>query len=247
MSTASPPLANWTRPTRWSAAVFAGKVWLLRLRRAAIDLIDGPPALPRSVEAALPVQLASNVTPLWGDPALSERRFQEGKVENLRQAARRFDGTVIGAGQVFSFWRQMGPASPRRGFVVGRMLQQGCLVPAVGGGLCQMSNSLYQAASEAGCDIVERHAHSRTVPGGSAANAGRDATVAWNYVDLRFRAGQDLHLRVFVSDETLTVEMWAQSAAGPPTDHAPEPDRLEARSCGSCNETDCFRHEGQAP
>ncbi len=102
---------------------------------------------------------------------------------------------MIPVGQVFSFWRQVGRASRRRGFVTGRMLKEGCLVPAVGGGLCQLSNALYDAALQSGCEIVERHAHSRVVAG-SAAAAGRDATVAWNYVDLRFRTSAPLRMEV---------------------------------------------------
>ncbi len=88
--------------------------------------------------------------------------------------------------EVFSFWRHVGRPTRGRGFADGRELREGCIVPSVGGGFCQLSNALYAAALDAGCEIVERHAHSRRVPG-SMAEAGRDATVFWNYVDLRFR------------------------------------------------------------
>ena len=62
------------------------------------------------------------------------------------------------------------------GFVAGRELREGCMVSSIGGGLCQLSNALYAAALEAGCEIVERHAHSKVVPG-SLAERGLDATV----------------------------------------------------------------------
>ena len=114
------------------------------------------------------------------------------RCNNLRRAAAALNGVLIPAGQGCSAsGYQVGPATRARGYADGRMLQQGCLVPSVGGGLCQLSNALYQAALEADCDIIERHAHSRVVPG-SASEIGRDATVAWNYVDLRFRAPQTL-------------------------------------------------------
>ncbi|MEI9887386.1 MAG: VanW family protein [Rhizomicrobium sp.] len=143
-----------------------------------------PARLGRGAAADYPAVAAEARSALWSDPRAGERAMQWGKVQNLRAAARRFDRTVLPAGAVFSFWRQMGRASTRRGFVAGRMLQEGCLVAATGGGLCQLSNALYAAALDAGCAIVERHAHSRRVPGAQ----GRDATVAWNYVDLRFAA-----------------------------------------------------------
>ena len=49
--------------------------------------------------------------------------MQFGKVENLRRAAALFDGSTIPEGGVFSFWKQLGRPSRRRGFVAGRMLQ----------------------------------------------------------------------------------------------------------------------------
>jgi hypothetical protein len=117
-------------------------------------------------------------------------------------------------------------------------------VPSEGGGLCQLSNDLYRAALEAGCQVLERHAHSRIVPG-SRAEAGADATVAWNYVDLRFSPDRDLLLGVKLTAESLQVSLHARAAApaprrADPKDVAP---LAFARSCASCDEVDCFRHE----
>jgi len=61
--------------------------------------------------------------------------------------------------------------------VPGRQLREGCLFPAIGGGLCQLSNALYDVSLQAECEIVERHPHSRIVPG-SAAARDRDAAIA---------------------------------------------------------------------
>lgn len=239
-------------PGRWSSAVFAAKVALLRLRRAVRDFGRGPRRLPRARWPGDAVVVAWSRTPLWSDARPAERLHQLGKVHNLRLAARALDGVVIPAGAVFSFWRQLGRASRARGFVPGRMLQQGCLVPAVGGGLCQLSNALYDAALQAGCAIVERHAHSRVVPG-SAAERGRDATVAWNYVDLRFRPSRALRLGVELERDELVVGLSALDAAPAATMPAvlavpapatpPAEDRQAARSCATCAETGCFRHE----
>jgi hypothetical protein len=234
-------------PTRASAVLFEAKTAALRLRRAVTELGRAPPRLARSADAgAYPVLAARSTTPLWSEPALAEASFQLGKAHNLRAAARRLDGLVIPAGAVFSFWRQVGRASRRRGFVAGRMLREGCMVPAVGGGLCQLSNALYDVALQAGCQILERHAHSRIVPG-SAAAAGRDATVAWNYVDLRLASDRGLRLSVRLERATLSVALWAREPAAEPTAaaqpaFAPGPEQA-ADSCGLCDQTDCFRHE----
>jgi hypothetical protein len=192
--------------------------------------------------------IAESITPLWSDETLAERALQMGKVQNLRQACRALDGLFIPAGSVFSFWRCVGPPLRARGYVPGRMLQQGCMMAAVGGGLCQLSNALYDAALQSGCRIVERHAHSRIVPG-SAAALDRDATVAWNYVDLRFASHRPLRLVARLDRDSLIVRMLGRAEA--PAARSPEPSRRAplsaARSCASCAETDCLSHEHGAP
>jgi hypothetical protein len=233
-------------PTRLSSAVFAAKAAGLRLRRTLADAAAPAPRLSRIGaefgEAAGVVQSA-----LWSDETLAERAMQLGKVQNLRVAARALDGLTIPAGDVFSFWRNVGPPTAARGYVPGRMLQQGCMVASVGGGLCQLSNALYEVALLAGCRIVERHAHSRIVPGSLAAE-DRDATVAWNYVDLRFTADRALRLSVRLDRDTLYVRLLGEADArvsGPAPEAAAVGATLVlARSCASCGESDCFMHEG---
>jgi hypothetical protein len=238
---AGPSLAH---PTRLSALLFEAKAAVFKARRLARDVADGPPLLSRSSSPSFGHPAGSSSTPLWSDTRLAERAMQWGKVHNLRVAARALDGTTIPAGSVFSFWRQLGRPTRARGFVSGRMLKEGCLVPSVGGGLCQLSNALYDVALQAGCEIVERHGHSRIVPGSRAAS-GRDATVAWNYVDLRFRARRDLILRVGVGRDTLDVMLLAAEPNGIHSQQLETPPAPgeHAESCGTCDRTTCFRHE----
>jgi hypothetical protein len=149
--------------------------------------------------------VAEDRSPLWNaveDPR--EWPLEHGKVENLRVAARTLDGLEFEAGQTFSFWAQVGPPLRVRNFVVGRELREGCVVPGIGGGLCLLSNALYAVACAAGLELLERHAHSRRPPGSRAAE-GTDATVAWNYIDLRFRAAQPWRLEVRLDAESLIV------------------------------------------
>ncbi|HKD21912.1 MAG TPA: VanW family protein [Rhizomicrobium sp.] len=240
-----PEDATAAMPSRAKDALYRFKVFIFRTRRLALDLAGGVQRLPLS-KTFLPNVVSMSRTPLWSDTRPAERLMQLGKVQNLRIAARLLDGTDIAAGRMFSFWKQLGHPNRFRGFSAGRMLQQGCMVPSVGGGLCQLSNALYDAALKAECEIVERHAHSRVVPG-SVAAAGRDATVAWNYVDLRFRAKARLQLRVRVLRDELVVEFHgdrdAPSRAGHRLADIPT---AAARTCGTCEEVSCFRHERES-
>ncbi len=246
---AHPPVAEWVVPSRWSAAVFAAKVAAYRGQRLLADLISGPRRLTKTTNGAFPVTIiGESRTPLWSDARPEEHAYQLGKVQNLRRAAAALDGVLVPGGAVFSFWKQIGRASQRRGFVTGRMLQQGCLVPATGGGLCQLSNALYEVALQAGCEIVERHAHSRRVAG-SAAALGRDATVAWNYVDLRFRPRDKLRIEARLTRDELVIRFRGKETAaalGVSSGAEATVPQAIARSCGTCGEVSCFRHEHRA-
>jgi hypothetical protein len=241
-------------PTRTSTAIFLAKACVLQLRRAAQDQLNFIKRHPQGMDRRFSVQLARSSTTLWTDPAPSEAWYQRGKIQNLRVAAARLDRCIIPAGEVFSFWRQVGRASGHRGYVRGRMLQEGCMIPAVGGGLCQLSNALYQVALDAGCEIIERHPHSRIVPG-SATAAGRDATVAWNYIDLRFRVSRPIQLSVQLTPASLDVSLLGEvggeksasiqlgSTVRIPVAAVNALPILNDHACESCGQVACFRHD----
>jgi hypothetical protein len=247
---ASPAEAERAPPSRWQAALFAGKAWCFRARRGLRDPAGRRPRrLARRPVAADGQRLALAQSPLYANEAAGEQPLQAGKVQNLRVAARYLDGLVIPAGGIFSFWAQVPRPTRRLGFVRGRELREGCVIASVGGGLCQLSNALYDAALTAGCEIVERHAHSRRLPGSMAA-LGRDATIFWNYVDLRFRAPVDCQLAVSLDRDKLTVALRALGVAAgksvPVARDVPSP-HLGAEdatgSCDTCGMTQCFRND----
>ena len=120
-------------PTRASLLWLGVRIGLLRARRTLRDSSRPLPALRRGDCADYPHVIAASRTPLYTAKQDSERALELGKVQNLRVAARRLDGLLIPAGAVFSFWAQTGRCTRRLGYVAGRQLQEGCLVPALGG------------------------------------------------------------------------------------------------------------------
>lgn len=240
------------QPTKASALVFQAKACGLRLKRALRDLRSGRPPRGKRTSELLAAPVAGlSVTPLWTAGGAAELKLTAGKVENLRIAVRALDGIELGPGEVFSFWRHLGRPVARRGFVEGREVREGCIVPSIAGGLCQLSNALYDAALKAGMTIVERHAHSRIVPG-SLAERGRDATVFWNYVDLRFANATGLRIEAELTAGDLVVTLKAPKAltlggapltrgGGAPLALGPAP--AAAASCETCGVHSCFRHQ----
>ena len=190
------------------ALLFDTKAGLLRARRSLTNALDRQVRRHPILPAAAGAPIAEVVTALYTDADPNERALQLGKVQNLRIGARALDGAVLDAGAIFSFWAQVGRPTRARGFVEGRELRQGCIIPTIAGGLCQLSNSLYRAARHGGCEIVERHGHTAAISG-SPFPPGEDATVFWNYVDLRFRVPQKVVVRARLSHSDLIVRLEA--------------------------------------
>lgn len=186
-------------------------------------------------------------TDLWNtDDTELNWMLTAGKVQNLRTAAKQLHGIEVPANEVFSFWKHIGAPVTSRGYVVGREIREGCIVPAVAGGLCQMSNALYDNAIKAGFEIIERHKHTKVVKG-SLAEIDRDATVKWNYVDLQFRSTEDFRIEVELTEDKLV----AKFRSGLKKDNGGEkttvnfitPSKLN--DCYSCGNSECFKHPGK--
>ncbi|MEN3271871.1 MAG: vancomycin resistance protein VanW [Actinomycetota bacterium] len=143
----------------------------------------------------------------WADPV-----FEQGKRVNVALASPALDGVLLAPGAVFSFWRTVGRPDPALGYRYGMELRGGCVVPAVGGGLCLLSNALFRAAATLGWEIVERHGHTIEAVPTNEDPWGVDATIAWPYVDLRVsvaRSEPAARLAVRLLDGELVLQVWS--------------------------------------
>jgi vancomycin resistance protein YoaR len=126
------------------------------------------------------------------------------RAQNIMQAAKLCNGTVIKPGEVFSLNQTLGPRTLNRGFDYAPVIDDGVLRLGVGGGLCQFATTLFNAAFFAGLPIVERHPHDFWI---DHYPIGRDAQVAYGSQDLRFRndTSHTLLLRCWAGGGQVTV------------------------------------------
>ncbi len=132
---------------------------------------------------------------------------------NAVRAAKAIDGTVIQPGATFSFNRTVGSWTPDRGYVLAPVSYGGELVVDWGGGVCQTSSTLYNAALLAGLEIVERHRHNWAP---SYVPPGRDAAVAQYEIDLQIRNPYPwpVRIRAVIGRDILGFDIYGR-ARGP--------------------------------
>jgi vancomycin resistance protein YoaR len=127
---------------------------------------------------------------------------------NISTGASQFDGVVILPGQTFSFWSLLGPVTVERGYAyAGAIIENRSDENVIGGGLCQVSTTMFNAVSSLGYEIVERHAHGYLI---ERYPMGLDAAVFDPGVDFKWK--NDTATPVFVwswvSDTSVTFDVW---------------------------------------
>ncbi len=109
----------------------------------------------------------------------------EARNENLRIAAGKCDGLILAPGAEFNFDKAVGPRVSKNGFKMAGVISNGRVIPGMGGGVCQVSTTLYRAALLSNVKITERHNHS-IYEGIPYADRGLDAAIAWGSKNFRF-------------------------------------------------------------
>ena len=129
------------------------------------------------------------------------------RTTNLRLASNKINGTVIMPGEVFSYNKVVGKRTIAAGYKNAAIFSEGQVVDGLGGGICQVSSTLYNAALYADMTMTSRTNH-MFVP--SYVKAGRDATVVWGSIDFKFKNERDYPIKIesSVSGGVCTVSFY---------------------------------------
>lgn len=131
------------------------------------------------------------------------------RAHNIRLAAEKINGRVLDNGESFSFNGEVGARTAERGFKRAKIIERGEFVEGIGGGVCQVSTTLFNAAVLSGCKITEYHAHSLAV---SYVPPSFDAMVSGNYFDLKFvnTTGYTLYIRAVTGKNYITFNIYGR-------------------------------------
>jgi vancomycin resistance protein YoaR len=171
-----------------------------RARVARLAVVTAPPKLSTARAEAMDIHsVVSSYTTIYGGIP--------NRIHNVQLVAHLVDDKLIAPGTTFSFNGTTGERNAAKGFLEAPVIVNGEVTTGLGGGVCQVSTTVFNAAFEAGLKITERTNHSLYI---SHYPQGRDATVDYPSTDLKFvnDTGHWLLLRTFVGSSSLTVNLY---------------------------------------
>jgi len=170
-------------------------------RRVTLDVAVQQPEFPDTVKAA-----DLGITQLIAQGQTYYAGSSKERMTNIGAATAQFQGILIKPGETFSFNKYLGDVSLDKGFAEALIIFNGRTVKGVGGGVCQVSTTIFRAAFNAGFPIIERWPHAYRVSWYERGfGPGLDATVFSPDVDFRFKNDTPYHL---------LIEAYANDAAG---------------------------------
>ena len=128
------------------------------------------------------------------------------RTKNIELALKKIHGYSVDSGKVFSFNKALGPRSAGRGYLPAPVLFQDKKSIQIGGGICQVSSTLYNAALLADFEVIERSRHSSPI---TYLPLGLDATVAYGYRDLKFKNIHPfpVYIMTSISEDIMTISI----------------------------------------
>ncbi|WP_231638676.1 VanW family protein [Paenibacillus sp. JCM 10914] len=142
------------------------------------------------------------------------------RAHNIALAAKAIDSAVVFPGETFSFNQVVGMRTVDKGYKRAGVIVRGELSEGVGGGICQVSSTLFNAIDRAGLQIVKRYSHSRNVP---YVLSGRDATVSWGGPDFVFENAynQPILIRAYGNGGRMAVSIFSSESIEYKPRHVP--------------------------
>lgn len=185
------------------------------LKRHLSDVLSKDVFAKEKSEDTLPQIIASFQTNMIKRAPGVDLTTQVNKAENIRLASANIHGMLIRPGETFSFWHTVGNTTRRKGYKEGRVLTDKGLVTGLGGGLCNLSNSLNRIVLHSPLTVTEFRKHSDALApdSGNRIPLAAGTSVSYNYVDYRFKneTDQTFQLMTWCEGDEFFCELRAEN------------------------------------
>lgn len=151
-----------------------------RVKNYDISIVELPVEI---IEAEIKKSDLENITEKLGEYSTKFNAANVGRSYNIKLATKSVTDVLVRPGQVFSLNKTIGPRLAKYGYKTAKVIINNEYVDGIGGGICQVSTTLYNAALLSNMKIVERKNHSMP---SAYVGLGRDATISGDYIDLKF-------------------------------------------------------------
>jgi vancomycin resistance protein YoaR len=170
----------------------------------ALPLIAVPPAV------TLDILKAQGIERKLIEFSTSFPTRDEGRIHNIRATAQTIHDRLLKPGEIFDYGEVIRQTEETFGFREAPVIVNGKIVPGIGGGICQVSTTLYNAVLRAGLEVVERRNHSLPV---SYIALGQDATFASGHINFKFRNNTESYLliRTETDERRITVKLFGNA------------------------------------
>lgn len=164
------------------------------------------------VEVAQPSvtrEMANKCNDVLGSYSTTYSDSSANRANNLANGAKKINGTVVYPGETFSAYQVLSPFTTDNGWSAAGAYNNGKVVDSVGGGVCQVSTTLYNALLAAELEIVERAPHSMIV---GYVDPAKDAAIAGTWKDLKFKNNTDVpvYIEAYTSGRTITFKIYGE-------------------------------------
>lgn len=183
------------------------------ISHALLKEISGDPleitAVVKITKAKYTKEQVAKCQDLLGSYSTSYATSIPARKTNVQVAANRINGTVVYPGKTFSTIKVIKDRTVENGYQVAAEYSSGKVVDGVGGGVCQVSTTLYNAVINAELEIVERAPHSMVV---SYVDVARDAAIAGDYKDFKFKNNTDvpIYIAAVADGSTLSFRIYGE-------------------------------------
>ncbi len=164
-------------------------------------------------EASVKASALKSINGVIGSYSTKFKPSQKARTHNLKLACQSINGFVFNPGEIFSYNEILGPREKRFGYKDAPIFVNGGVEDGTGGGICQVSSTMYNAALLANLKIIRRSPHSRPVV---YAPIGRDATVAYPSVDLKIENNTKapIYVSATISGSSVNISLYGKKIPG---------------------------------
>lgn len=216
--------------TRISPGTYSRALNVPTTAQRLADALSKDPALSRfnvSLDKKPPVLTAERLQGITGilGTMTTQTSANENRNTNVRIAVEAINGILLSPGETFSLNETVGRRTKARGFQEATVFVNAEAVPGVGGGVSQVTGTLFNAAALSDLTILEVNPHSRPV---AYLPVGRDATVAWGDKDLKFKNNTDapVYIAYTFQNNRLTATLYGKKLPGRTVTLKPDVARL---------------------